>query len=244
MSKVTLWLVAVLVAGPLLAQTASKPAAKPPAAKPGTAKNGAAAVPIPPPPPPKVSPEEVQVFVRQRGERRFADLLVTARAMTVAAPTDPVGWGYLGEAQMRMGDWQQAAQALRMAVSLKSNSPADKMNLATALVQVGIRRLRLGYAASDVELLWREAQVLDPENPWPHVCLGDLAMKSGEPKQAEREYLRAVRVDAGCFAAYQGLARVYAMLGDVERARACREAGAALAPPAGQSSLAAEVPAG
>ncbi|NSW58485.1 MAG: hypothetical protein HPY44_20945 [Armatimonadetes bacterium] len=233
MSRPILWLVVVLLCGSVPAQTATKPAAKPG----GQATNGKAATgkpekPEPPPPPPKVSPEAIRDFVRLRAERRYEALLATAKAMTVAAPTDPVGWGYLGEAQMRVGDWQQAAQALRMAVTLKSKNPADRVNLATALVQVGINRLRLGYVATEVQTLWREALTLDPENPWPYVCLGDLALSQGDARQAERDYLRAVRIDPTCFAAYAGLARAYDLLGQAASAQVCRQTAELLSPPA------------
>lgn len=238
MSRPIVWLVVALLCGSVPAQTATAPAAEPatkPAAKPA---NGQPAKPLPPAPPPKVSAEAVRDFVRLRAERRFDALLATAKAMTVAAPTDPVGWGYLGEAQMRVGGWQQAAQALRMAMTLKSTNPADRVNLATTLVQVGINRLRLGYVATEVQTLWREAQTLDPENPWPYVCLGELALRQGDAKQAERDYLRAVRIDPTCFAAYAGLARAYDLLGQPQSAQVCRQTAEVLAPPAGPAGAA------
>jgi len=232
MSRPILWLVAALLSGSVLAQPATKPAAKP-VAQPsnGKAATGQPEKPEPPPPPPKVSPEAVRDFLRLRAERRFEDLLATAKAMTVAAPTDPVGWGYLGEAQMRVGGWQQAAQALRMAMQLKITNPADRVNLATTLVQVGINRLRLGYVVTEVQTLWREAQTLDPDNPWPYVCLGDLALRQGDARQAERDYLRAVRIDPTCFAAYAGLARAYDVLGQTASAQVCRQTAELLSPP-------------
>jgi len=177
-------------------------------------------------------PQLVDSYYAQRDIGAREASTKTALQIVALKPWEAEAWGCLGEALCEQRNWTGAVSALREAVRLGSASDADRRNLVTALTQAGWQRYDKGGAANSAaaRVLWREACLVDPTDPWPRTSLGDLAADGGRLEQAEREYLAALQIAPSWPRAYIGLLRVYMATDRPRLAENCLQAALTFAP--------------
>lgn len=115
-------------------------------------------------------------------------------------------------------DAGRAEAALRMserALALDS-SPAEFFLLRA-------RALLVQGHFADAESCCQQALARDAHNVSAHLVLGDLGLDTQQYAAAEESYRRALRLDAGLSAAWSGLGRARAAVGDPVEARSCLE---------------------
>lgn len=209
-----------------------------------------------PPPPGPPAPTVPEVDLSLVTERRLLDGIREAQAAVEANPRSAAGWGRLGGVYTVHG-WVEAgaacyAEAARLepdqacwpylrgrslesldaAAALEAyHAAADRadaeapilLHRAALLRQVG----RGEEARADLE---RVAAIL-PDNPMPHVGLGQIAFGLGRLDEARRHLERALALRGDVQQAHRTLAQVLQAQGDEEGAQRHSEAGEAAGPP-------------
>ena len=108
------------------------------------------------------------------------------------------------------GQPQAAERYLRRAIALQPDNARFHCHL-------GILLMRLNEYAKAEEALKRSAQ-LKPDYALPHYELGKLRVNSKQWKEAGQQFESTIAADPGFTSAYYQLARVYAKLGESEKA--------------------------
>jgi Flp pilus assembly protein TadD len=116
------------------------------------------------------------------GEARAA----AERAVTLD-PTSAMGYRMLSEAALRAGDPEAALATMRAAVQAAPESWVTHLDLAAALAD------RPGGAREAYRIAYR-ATHLAPQRPEPHLMLGDLALRAGDPDAAAARYSNALAI--------------------------------------------------
>ena len=93
-----------------------------------------------------------------------------------------------------------------------------------ALLAIGDLALRGGYRDA-ARTAFAQAASAHADDIVPRITLGNMALEDGDPQLALIHYVSALAVQPECPQAYQGMARVYAMLGKDDLAGVYREKG-------------------
>jgi tetratricopeptide (TPR) repeat protein len=109
--------------------------------------------------------------------------------------------------------YEDALRKLTTAMALGSRESAGYYHLAAATLQVRPDEIEAAQKAI------REAQALDPADPWIQALAGRISFERGEYENALKELREAVRLRPHMVQAHYNLARVYKVLGRSEEAR-------------------------
>lgn len=99
----------------------------------------------------------------------------------------------LGEDRMRLGRWEEAAEAFREALSAFPES--ERRSRAEVLGRLGRARMLAGDRAGEADLL--RALALEPHHAPLHADLGDCLLEQKQWKEAGEAYGRALKLDPG-----------------------------------------------
>ncbi len=99
-------------------------------------------------------------------------------------------------------DYRAAADSLRRSLELAPNQPNAKVNLASALIELG--------AADEAAVLLEEALAAQPDDPQALGLLGAIRVAQQDSANAEALYRRAIEIDPGQATLYESLAGLFA----------------------------------
>jgi tetratricopeptide (TPR) repeat protein len=147
-------------------------------------------------------------------QHRFGDAVTAARKAIRLRPTDAWNYGVLGDAQLELGEYDQAFDAFdRMAAIRPDASVYARVAYAHEL------QGRLGDALRHMQRAAEATGAHDPESlAWHYAQLGHLHLEMGAVDAAHREFARADYAFPGHPYARLGLARVAAARRDYPRA--------------------------
>ena len=112
-------------------------------------------------------------------DNKPAQALALARTMQTQRPDQALGFALEGDIELRQKNWDNAAAALRKAVTRKQ--PGDSVQRLHAALLNGKKQADADKLAAD----WRKS---NPGDMGFVLHLGDLAMASNKPEQAEQQY--------------------------------------------------------
>src|SRR5579871_1694137 len=175
------------------------------------------------------------------GQRRFGEALAPLREAARVGRTNAQFWENLALCQRELGQFADAEQSLRTALSLRPFTPETLTSLGSVLRSL----LRHGEA----ETVLRQALTLAPRHASAHFNLGNALVDLGRFAEAETCFRQAIALEAANPRAYANLA---VLLWDLGRNRdaeaAAREAFARVgkigAAAGGEGDLVADVAAG
>lgn len=143
-------------------------------------------------------------------QHRFRDALKVAQKNSAARPLDPVNYGAIGDAQLELGQYDEAFAAFDRMMSIRPS--------ASAYARVAYARELQGNlegAASAMKLAVSATSPTDPEGlAWSHAQLGELHFQRGKLSEAKAEFARASQVFPAHPFAVSGYAKVLAAEGD------------------------------
>ena len=156
----------------------------------------------------------VQLSLVYGAMHRFSDTLELAQKALALNPWEPFGYAVLGDAQVALGQYDEADQAYQT-VTLKAPGLSSFSRLAYLL--------ELRGDLETAELMWRNALSTDngrrPANTaWARVQLGNFYFNIGELGPAEEEYEQALEMFPEYVHARAGLAKIRAARGDYDDA--------------------------
>lgn len=149
----------------------------------------------------------------QLERHQFAEAAESSRLLIRSLPSDPWNWGTLGDALIEMGDYDAAGDAYQKMVTLRPDLAS--YNRAAHF------RFLYNDAPGAIAIMQRavEAGSSAPENvAWCLVDLGNIYLKTGNPKEAKKSFEQALRVFQNYHTAYAGLGKVLAQSGDTNGA--------------------------
>ncbi|WP_423373095.1 tetratricopeptide repeat protein [Stenotrophomonas maltophilia] len=154
-------------------------------------------------------------FYNNRGAERMAEGdLVGARAFFDASVVQdrafPSVWNNLGVLDNREGNTDAARQALDRALRLDGRQDAALTNASALYRQLGLD--------AQAKALERRLKSVQREDPFAQYMLGTQAEQAGKLAEAIRYYRQAVRLYDTAHQFHFGLARVYFVSGQLERA--------------------------
>jgi Flp pilus assembly protein TadD len=117
-------------------------------------------------------------------------------------PESLYAWSNLGVVRFQQGKFDAALKALQQAVKL---SPTDAFSYSN----LGIVYYQLGQYENAIDAL-NAAKALDPSDPKTHNYLGCACSQKGWSEVAEKEFRKAIDLDANFGDAHFNLALVYA----------------------------------
>lgn len=146
-----------------------------------------------------------------QAESRFSQVLR-------ARPRDAGALGGLGSVRLRQERFEEANELLRQAAARdgKWRSAADSARYWLTLQQVR------GQAGADAVARVQQVIALQPKEPAGHVALAQL-QEASDPAAAERNYRKALELDAGNAGALQGLVGLLGRQGRAEEAAVMME---------------------
>jgi predicted O-linked N-acetylglucosamine transferase (SPINDLY family) len=157
------------------------------------------------------------------GQRRFADALAPLRDAAQAGRTDAQFWENLALCQRELGQFADAEQSLRAALSLRPFAPETLTSLGSIL--------RSGLRHGEAETVLRQALTMAPRHAAAHFNLGNVLTDVGRLAEAETCFRQAIAIEPANARACANLA---ILLWDEARYRdaenAAREALARLGP--------------
>lgn len=130
------------------------------------------------------SADEKSRILALREAGRYAQAGALARALAERCPGDSWTWKTLGNLLQRLGELQEALQAIRTAIQL---TPGD----AEGHFELGVIFDRLGHVA-EAEASIRRALQLDPKYAEAYHALGLLLERTHRPQEAESSHRRAL----------------------------------------------------
>jgi tetratricopeptide (TPR) repeat protein len=143
----------------------------------------------------------------------FAKVASLSREMTRIAPDDSWNWGTLGDAQMELGRYEEAAVSYQKMVSIKpdlaSYNRAAFYRFVAGDVEGALHAMKLAVGAGSGS---------NESTAWCLAELGNLLFKTGRADEAERAYRAALAVFPGYHPAHFGIGRVEAGQGRLEAA--------------------------
>ena len=135
-------------------------------------------------------------------ENKPAQALALARTVQTQRPTEAVGFSMEGDIELRQKNWDNAAVALRKALSRQQPGDAAQ-RLHTALMA--------GKKTAEADKLVAEHRKAQPDDRVFELYLGDVAMASGNLALAEQQYQRVLDGQPENALALNNLAYVMAM---------------------------------
>ncbi|MEO7539417.1 MAG: tetratricopeptide repeat protein [Pyrinomonadaceae bacterium] len=145
---------------------------------------------------------------------RFAEALQDAEKMKLEYPNDPFVYGLLSDANVELGNYDEAVKAVQKMIDLKPNS----MSYSRASQ---VRALH-GDSTGAIEMMTLAAKTTDPgnkeEQSWCLVQLGDQLWKIGDYPRAERIYDEALENTPDFYLALAGKGRIMASKSDLASA--------------------------
>lgn len=145
---------------------------------------------------------------------RFQEALELGAQLQKDFPNDAFVYGVLADANVELGNYEQAVENAQKMVDLKPNT--------ASYARVGHLRSLYGDHPGAVEMFKLAARTADPSEKesqsWCLVRLGDELWKNGKYPQAERVYDEALINFPNYYLAIAGKGRVRAAQGDFENA--------------------------
>jgi tetratricopeptide (TPR) repeat protein len=156
---------------------------------------------------------------------QFREALDWGRKAQSLAPQKAYAYGVIGDAQIELGDYDQAVATFQQMINLRPDL--------SSYARVSYARELYGDVEGAIQAMRQAAEAGGPapENAgWTHVQLGNLYFNSGRLAEAEHEYNTALAVYPGYFHAQAGLAAVRAAQGRPGEAVALYKAAVAVVP--------------
>ncbi len=152
-------------------------------------------------------------------QHRFAEAAAVGEQCRALRPADPVNYGVIGDAQLELGNYDEAFAAFEQMMQRRPG-PASYARMAYAMEIKGqlndaLEAMKLAAGASEggdrEAMAWYRAQV------------GDLYLRLERPSDAMREFATASQAFPGHPFAVTGYAKAIAQLGKTDEARALLE---------------------
>ena len=156
---------------------------------------------------------------------QFRTALDWGRKAQGLAPQKAYAYGVIGDAQVELGDYDQAVATFQQMINLRPDL--------SSYARVSYARELYGDVEGAIQAMRQAAEAGGPapENAgWAHVQLGTLYFNSGRLDDAEREYNAALAAYPGYFHAQAGLAAVRAAQGRTAEAVTLYKAAVAVVP--------------
>ncbi len=145
---------------------------------------------------------------------RFSEALELAKSLLAEAPNDSFIYGVITDASVELGDYKEALEAGQKMVDLKPSMEA--------YIRVAVLRSLHGQVEGAIEAMKMAAQIADPQNrevrAWCLVRLGDEYFRTGNFKEAEKQYDAALEVLPNYYLALSAKGRARAAQGDLDAA--------------------------
>lgn len=145
---------------------------------------------------------------------RFSEALEVARRARAVNPRDHDVYAAMTDALVELGDYPAAVDAAQAMVDLRPDTASYS--------RISYLRSLHGDTAGAVEAMRQAVESSNPRNPegvaWCLVHLGDELVNAGQPKEAEREYDRALFVFPDYHLALAAKARARFAAGDSDAA--------------------------
>ncbi len=145
---------------------------------------------------------------------RFAEALEYGTKLHEENPQDAVVYGILTDANVELGNYQAAAEAVQKMVDVRPNMES--------YARVAAVRSLYGDSDGAIEALSLAARIADPKNreaqAWCLTHLGDEYFKVGKFAEAEKQYDSALQVFPNYHFGLAGKGRARAAAGDLENA--------------------------
>lgn len=153
----------------------------------------------------EIAPDQLQVQQAQVAlamlENRFEQAQAVARKLQAQRPDEAMGFNMEGDVELRRKNWDAAAAVLRKAVARNHPGPAPQ-RLHVALVA--------GNKAADAAAMAQDWRQKHPDDLAFVLYLGDQAMASGNPTEAEAMYRQVIEREPNHVLALNNLAYVLA----------------------------------
>lgn len=147
-------------------------------------------------------------------QHRFREAIVEATMTKAERPDDAWNDGVIGDAHIELGEYEEAFAAFDRMMAVRPN--------AAAYARVSYARELQGDREGARALMTMSLEATsahDPESQaWHEVQLGHLAFESGELDEARRHFQRAEFLFPQYMPAAEGMVRVLASEGDLEKA--------------------------
>jgi len=144
----------------------------------------------------------------------FAEALEYGKKLQQKNPRDAFIYGVLTDANVELGNYKEAADAVQQMVDLRPDMPS--------YARVSYVRSLHGDAEGAIEAMQMAARIADPKDKeaqsWCFVHLGDEYFKVGRFEEAEKQYDTALRIFPDYHFALTGKGHVRAAVGDYENA--------------------------
>jgi tetratricopeptide (TPR) repeat protein len=145
---------------------------------------------------------------------RFADALEAGKKLQRENPRDPFVYGVLTDANIELGNYQDAVEAGQTMVDLRPNMES--------YARVALLRSLYGESAGAIEAMSLAARVADPQDreaqSWCLTHLGEEYFKIGKFNEAEKQYDAALQILPNYHLALAGKAKARAAQGDFDAA--------------------------
>ena len=145
---------------------------------------------------------------------RFAEALETARHAQELRPNDHEVYGALVDANVELGNYEQAVEAAQKMVDLRPDTASYS--------RISYLRALHGDTKGAIEMMKMAAESANPQSPesaaWCRVHLGDELVKLGKPDDAEKEYDHALYLFPDYHLALAAKARARYAAGDADAA--------------------------
>ena len=145
---------------------------------------------------------------------RFAEALETARRAQAIKPNDHEVYGALVDANVELGNYEQAVEAAQKMVDLRPDT--------SSYSRISYLRALHGDTKGAIEMMKMAAESANPQSPesvaWCRVHLGDELVKIGKSAEAEKEYDHALYLFPDYHLALAAKARARYAAGDADAA--------------------------
>ena len=145
---------------------------------------------------------------------RFAEALEVARRAQNFNPQDHDNYGAMTDALVELGEYPLAVEAAQRMVDLRPDT--------SSYARVSYLRWLHGDTKGAVQAMRLAAESASPQDPekvaWCHVQLGEALFNSGEQREGEREFDRAIHIFPGYAMALDAKARARIGAGDLQGA--------------------------
>ncbi|MCU0238300.1 MAG: tetratricopeptide repeat protein [Pyrinomonadaceae bacterium] len=145
---------------------------------------------------------------------RFDEALKLGKTLQQSSPSDSFVYGILTDANVELGNYTEAVEAVQKMVDLKPNM--------SSYARVGYVRSLHGDSVGAIDAMKLAAKTADPNDKesqaWCLVHLGDEFFKSGKFTEAEKVYDEALKIFPNYAAAMVGKGRVRMANNDSETA--------------------------